>query len=76
MKHAILAAAALALLAGCAQTQTSKDEEPKEQKEYITGSNLPKRDRGMGSGVVTVKPEDFEKGRNNATGASAPRTGG
>lgn len=76
MKQVILAAALLSLLAACSPLETSKDDLPKEQKEYVTGSNLPKRDRGVGSGVITVKPEDFEKGRNNATGASAPRTGG
>lgn len=75
MKQVIFAALLLSL-AACASVDSAKDTEPKEQKEYITGSNLPKRDRGVGSGVTIVKPEDFESARNNATSASAPKTGG
>lgn len=72
MKQVILAAVLLSL-AACASVESNKNDEQREQKEYVTGSNLPKRDR---SGVVVVKPEDFESARNNATGASAPKTGG
>lgn len=61
--------ALLVLLAGCvAQGE-------KEERTFVTGSNLPQRDRAA-SGVVTVKPEEFEKSRQSGTAQSAPKTGG
>jgi len=75
MKKMILAAILLSL-AACASVESDKNAEPREQKEYVTGSNLPKRERGAVSGVSIVKPEDFEAARNSGTASSAPKTGG
>ncbi len=64
------ALAMAALMAGC----VAQGEQP-EEKAFVTGSNLPQRDRSA-TGVVTVKPEEFEKGRQSGTAQSAPKTGG
>lgn len=74
MKKAI-SLAALIMLGACATLEDGKELDIKEDKGYVTGSNLPNRDRTK-SGVVQIKPEDVERGRQAGTAASAPKTGG
>ena len=54
---------ATALLAACA-TPSGSDTQPREEKEYRTGSNIPVRDRSAPSSVRNVDPEAIERARN------------
>jgi hypothetical protein len=61
------------LVAGCAtEGDVAKVANEKEKKEFVTGSNLPQRDRSK-SGVVNVDAEALERARQNATVQSVPR---
>ena len=56
MKAASVAVLCAALLAaGCASTDTANSEPP-EEKEYSTGSNIPKRSRDMAIGTKVYTP--------------------
>ena len=61
------------LLAGCASVDEKTVAEPNDDKKFVTGSNLPQRDRTK-SGVIVVAPESFEDSRNVGTSQRAPRT--
>jgi hypothetical protein len=50
-------------LFGCATTPNDKEAEPRPEKEYRTGSNLPVRDRDGNPMVKTVSPDDYERMR-------------
>lgn len=52
MKPIILAAASM-LLVSCASTSSTQSAEPREQKTYRTGSNLPVRDKDGSTSPVT-----------------------
>ncbi len=54
---------ATAVLAACA-TPSGPEAQPREEKEYRTGSNIPIRDRSAPSSVRTVDPEAIERARN------------
>ena len=60
MKTRLLIAAAAALLASCA---TDPAAQAPDEKLYSTGSNIPRRDRG----VHTMSPADFEHVRNTSS---------
>jgi hypothetical protein len=67
--------AGLILLAitGCASA--GPDKNLAEEKEYVTGSNIPKRDRAS-SGVIVVDPSAIENMRNSGTATAIPSKGG
>ena len=72
---ALSALAAAVLLSACATTtSTAPADADKEEKVYVTGSNLPQRDR---KGVKTVDPErvqnDVQPG--NSAGTTGSTTG-
>ncbi len=58
---------------GCASTASTTQDVPKEEKEYVTGSNLPRRDRSIASEVKIVDPSAFEGARGSATANSGPK---
>jgi hypothetical protein len=71
MKRNFLLLAVVVYSAACSQTEPKITDEQKETKVYVTGSNLPKRDR---SGVMVLSPDAIQNGRTTAP--SAPKTGG
>jgi hypothetical protein len=61
------------LTAGCAtEGDAAKVANEKEKKEFVTGSNLPQRDRSK-SGVVNADADALERARQSATAQSLPR---
>jgi hypothetical protein len=70
MKKAIFAGLFLLTLTGCSTT-TGSTSEAAEEKEYVTGSNIPRRDR-TSTGVKTVDPAELERMRSSMP-ASGPR---
>ena len=63
ISSAILVAAAL-FLSSCAELPLSDEKEAKSEREYVTGSNLPKKDR---SSVRVVNPGDFENAQRGGS---------
>lgn len=57
---------------GCSSVEVKDDSEAKAKKEFVTGSNLPQRDRSK-SGVVNADPEALERARQAAAVQSLPR---
>ena len=58
MKARLLCTLIPFVLVACASTEPATDDLPKEQKQYQTGSNLPKRENsGQTSNVQVVDPE-------------------
>ena len=53
---------AVPLLVACANVD--KVAEPREEKEYVTGSNIGRKDRQ--AGVATMSREDFERAKSQA----------
>ena len=65
MRSIIVHILAVFLVAGCATTDTST--EPLQEKEYVTGSNIPRRDRSA-SGVSVLSKDALEKAQNSSGG--------
>ena len=64
MKKVLLCLVAVPLFSACVQTgEVASDQ--KESKEYVTGSNLPRRDRQGVSDVKVVSPESMENVRSS-----------
>jgi hypothetical protein len=61
MKSAFITALFCLSAAGCA-TSTGDNSTAAEDKEYVTGSNIPRRDR---SSVKTVDPAEIERMRSS-----------
>jgi len=72
MKALFLCALAVPLLAACADIPKTSNDEPKEQKIYTTGSNLPQRDR---SGVIVLDKDAADQAIRRLP-PSMPKTGG
>ena len=71
----VLAAAALALLAGCAANEPVEVNE-RLDREYVTGSNIPKRTRpGEAEGVSTYDKEALQRARDAAVQTPRPGLG-
>jgi len=71
MKRVIACAAGalmLALLSACATTDVNNNAAPKEEKIYVTGSRVPKKDT---SDVVTVSPKALETVTQGAVSVNA-----
>ena len=73
MKKTVFFIVAGLLITSCASIDEKTGAELKEEKQFVTGSNLPQRDRSK-SGVITVSPETIEAMRKSGTALSAPRT--
>ena len=58
----ILVLACAGLIAGCAADPASSTE-PVQEREYRTGSNIPKKGDDRGT-VTTMSPEEIERSRN------------
>ncbi|MGB8856006.1 MAG: hypothetical protein WCC58_04955 [Burkholderiales bacterium] len=71
MKKVIFAALCLLVSAGCV-TPAGDNVIAAEEKEYTTGSNIPRKDR-TATGVRTVDPAEIEKIRNSVP-AAVPRS--
>ena len=71
----VLAAAALALVAGCAANEPVEVNE-RLDREYVTGSNIPKRVRpGEADGVSTYDKEALQRARDAAVQTPRPGLG-
>ena len=67
MKAASVAVLCAALLAaGCASTDTANSDPP-EEREYATGSNIPKRSRDMAKDVKVYTPAASDAAARPAT---------
>lgn len=66
MKKTLLLVAALpSLVAACATDPNAPVVQTlREEKEFTTGSNLPRRNRMGGDGVTVMTPEEFERARS------------
>lgn len=58
MRELLLSLIAAGVLAGCANVEPNAA--PMEEKEFVTGSNIPRKDR-TGSGVAEYSREALEK---------------
>mgnify|MGYP006371453723 CR=1 len=67
MKKIIFAALFMLSAVGCA-TPTGESSAAAEEKEYVTGSNIPRRDRSS-TGVKTVDPAELERMRSSVPGS-------
>jgi hypothetical protein len=72
MKKVIFAGLFLLTAAGCA-TPPGDNSGAAEEKEYVTGSNIPRRDRSMPSDVKNVDPAAIERMRSMGTANSGPK---
>ncbi len=72
MNRLILSALFLLALAGCV-TPGAESTPVAEEKEYTTGSNIPRRDRSMPSDVKIVDPSAIEQIRGMGTANSGPK---
>jgi len=68
MRQLILALIATCILGACATVDTPTA--PREDREVITGSNIPRKDRS-GSGVTVLSPEALKELQQRG-GAAAP----
>jgi type IV pilus biogenesis protein CpaD/CtpE len=75
MKNLALVAAAAALLAGCASADLAENTTPQPEKQYRTGSNIPRRAESLPDsvGTATVHPSDNSLGTSSVP---VPRAGG
>jgi hypothetical protein len=73
MRHLILAVATIAttILGACATTDTKT--EPREEREVVTGSNIPRRDRTGPSEVTVMSREALEAWQKQSGSRDAPR---
>jgi hypothetical protein len=63
-KNLFLIAALPSLLVACASDPgASSTQTLREEKDFVTGSNLPRRNRMGGDGVSIMTPEEFERAR-------------
>ena len=69
MRRSILPLTLLCLLPACANVDTRA--EPKEQREFVTGSNIPRRD-ATPSGVAVMSREELERVQRQGVGAVPP----
>ena len=60
------------LLSACATTESNDNWVSKDEKQYVTGSNLPKKDR---SSVTVISKEALEDAQRSAPAGGAPTTG-
>jgi hypothetical protein len=65
MRFIILPVVAASLLVGCASTENKV--EPQQEKEFVTGSNIPRKDHSA-SGVSVLGKEALEKVQNSDGG--------
>ena len=66
MRLLILPIFAVSMLAGCATADTRSDaQQAQQEKEIVTGSNIPRRDR---SGVAVASREALERMQNSSGG--------
>ena len=60
----ICLAAVACMLSACASgPETAQSASAREQREYVTGSNLPQRNRMGGDNVRVMTPEEFDRAR-------------
>lgn len=62
------ALSAIATLSGCATADTQTAQAPREEKVFVTGSNVPRRDR---SEVKTMSKEELERAQANSLPSAA-----
>lgn len=79
MKKLLLCAALPVLLPACAtgpDADAGSHAARRDQNEYVTGSNLPRRNRMGGDNVSSMTPEEFDRQRNAGPGNAAGTAGG
>jgi len=75
MKKIFCGAAAVvvaSLLSACAATDVADTHERKDEKQYVTGSNVPRKDR---SGVVVATPQALENAVSGGSSGMPATTG-
>ena len=74
MKNLLLSSIAAALLAtACASSDTTVADDSVSDREYQTGSSIPRKKGTNTTGAVIVNPESMESGAVNTKPAVAPR---
>ena len=63
-KSSVMVVAASLFISACAELSKIDEHESKPEREYVTGSNLPKKDR---SSVKVVSPADFENAQRGGS---------
>ncbi|MBL8510247.1 MAG: hypothetical protein JNM52_01260 [Betaproteobacteria bacterium] len=74
MQKIIFSFIALSLLSACAVSPEDKNAPISEPREYQTGSNIPKKDRGP-SDVKSISKEDAERALRNIPPSAPPAKG-
>ncbi len=64
----------LSALFGCAAPDTNVNQPANEEKQIVTGSNIPRKDRTL-IGTKTVDKAELERVANNPTGGGASPSG-
>ena len=72
-RHFLLCAAPLLLTGACATTEVNNGNEPVVQREYKTGSNIPKKKDEPGDATV-YDASSLERARDAAISQPGPRT--
>jgi hypothetical protein len=72
VRFIILTVLAALLLVACAATETNVAPQP--EKEFVTGSNIPRKDRS-GSGVTVASKESLERFQNASGGPTQKGSG-
>lgn len=65
MRRIIVPALAAVMLAGCATTDSKI--EPQQEKEFVTGSNIPRKDRSA-TGISVLNKDALERIQNSSGG--------
>lgn len=73
MKNLLALVALGTICAGCGTTGTTQPSaEPREEKEYVTGSMIPKKDRTKGPPVKVVDPQGIQNAMDKASIGRGP----
>ncbi|MEO8134318.1 MAG: hypothetical protein ABI831_10105 [Betaproteobacteria bacterium] len=74
MRTPLLSFLAASLLCACATTAETNNAPPKEEKNYVTGSNIPRKDSAGSYGVESVSKAALEA-QQRASGGPVSRGG-
>jgi hypothetical protein len=76
MDKLLLAALCAGFLAGCAANDAPQNADDRVERQYVTGSNIPKKSRpGADTGVTQYDRESFERARDTQYQAPPPTAG-
>lgn len=76
MQMYVLAAAIALAASGCATTDTARNSDERVEREYVTGSNIPKKGKGTAeAGVTSYDKDAVQRARDSAYQAPRPGLG-